>query len=273
MQETTFEPINNGSSVSYQLLFLENFDFQGIISNVTCHQAFLDLQNILDYKFKDLSLFIQAMTHPSFQNEHSKFVTNHYERLEFLGDSFIGLSISTILLVDFSDSPEGELSKMRASLVNKTSLSQLASLIKLDQLVLVGKGEVQNNGMKNDSIMADTFEALFGAIYLEAGFDRALVALKKLIEFYSTEKEMSFIDLSRLSYFDYKSRLQEETMALCGLVPEYRECSLINETQSAFTIEIYIGKELYGTNTAHSKKIAKNNLAEKTFKEKKYIQN
>ncbi len=133
------------------------------------------LQNSLSYLFNDISLLRQAMTHRSFVNEHSGAEWKHNERLEFLGDAVLNLSLSTMLLDQYPDLPEGHLSKIRAGQVNEKKLASLSLQLGLGAYLLIGKGEERTGGREKPSLLADTFEAVLGAIYLDGGFNAALI--------------------------------------------------------------------------------------------------
>ncbi len=131
------------------------------------------LQVQLQYVFQDLDLLIQALTHRSYAHEHGDPGTAHNERLEFLGDSVLGLVLSHLLYQKFPDLSEGELSRLRAGLVNEQQLKQLAQGLKLGKYLRLGRGEEVTGGRKKSSLLADALEAVLGAIYLEGGYEQA----------------------------------------------------------------------------------------------------
>lgn len=132
-----------------------------------------DLESKLTYTFKDKKLLSLAFTHRSFYNENRQLVDEHNERLEFLGDSVLGLLISDYLYQNLPSRPEGELSQIRAHLVEASTCARLLQKLGLSSYVLLGKGEKLNEGRGRDTILADLFEALIGAIYLDGGLDQA----------------------------------------------------------------------------------------------------
>ncbi|MDO8724330.1 MAG: ribonuclease III, partial [Syntrophales bacterium] len=142
--------------------------------------ALHDFEQNLSWRFQDLSLLNNALTHRSFVNENPSLKCSDNERLEFLGDAVLGLCISDALMERFPDYAEGQLSKLRASLVNEQHLAELARKIRIGDYLLLGKGEETSGGREKNSLLADTFEAVIAAIYLDCGFDRAMVFVRSL---------------------------------------------------------------------------------------------
>ncbi len=131
------------------------------------------LQERIGYKFRNEALLKRALTHSSYMNEQKINRTGDYERLEFLGDAVLELVTSEFLYGEYKEIPEGELTKMRASMVCEPSLAFCARDIELGQFILLGKGEENTGGRKRDSITSDVMEAVTGAIYLDGGFEQA----------------------------------------------------------------------------------------------------
>ena len=128
------------------------------------------LQQRIGYSFHDSSLLLCAITHPSYMNERKINKWQHYQRLEYLGDAVLELVMSEYLYFENPEMPEGELSKMRASMVCEPALAYCAAKLSLGELILLGKGEDATGGRKRDSILSDVFEAIIGAVYLDGGF-------------------------------------------------------------------------------------------------------
>lgn len=166
------------------------------------------LQRALAYQFKDIALLSQALTH------RSKGSTNN-ERLEFLGDSILGFVAADLLYSQFQQSPEGHLSRFRASLVKKETLAELAREFSLGDYLRLGSGELKSGGFRRDSILADGMEAIFGAMYLDGG----LVEARKLIERCLSSRLEKLSVESDLK--DPKTRLQEYLQARRLTLPEY----------------------------------------------------
>ena len=168
-----------------------------------------NLEKCLDYQFKNKNLIIEALTHKSSKQPYNN------ERLEFLGDAVLDLIVGEYLYSGFKDVAEGELSKLRASLVNEKSFEKLARLLDLGEYIFISLAEENNHGREKPSLLSNAFEAIIGAIYLEAGLERARgVAIKLLEEAYPK------IDMDAL-FRDHKTTLQELTQAHYGMTPEY----------------------------------------------------
>ena len=168
-----------------------------------------ELEKKLGYRFKDRTLFKTALTHKSSKQPYNN------ERLEFLGDAVLDLIIGEYLYNKFPQVSEGELSKLRASLVNEKGFEQLARLLDLGEHIYLSLAEENNNGRQKPSILSNAFEALIGAIYLESGLDKATEVSLKLLE-----QAYPKIDLETV-FKDYKTTLQEITQAHLGITPQY----------------------------------------------------
>ncbi len=167
------------------------------------------LEKNLGYHFKDRTLLKTALTHKSSKQPYNN------ERLEFLGDAVLDLIVGEYLYHKFPNVSEGELSKLRASLVNEKGFEQLARLIDLGKYIYLSLAEENNNGRQKPSILSNAFEALIGAIYLESGLKKATEVSLKLLE-----KAYPKIDLATV-FKDYKTTLQEITQAHMGVTPQY----------------------------------------------------
>jgi ribonuclease III len=189
-------------------------------------------------------------------NERRDSQDEHNERLEFLGDAVLELGISDLLMHHFPDSREGEMSKVRASLVNETALSELARTLSLGQFLFLGRGEEQCDGREKNSLLADAFEAMLGAVHLDGGFNPAFKIVKRLFEplviLATTE------DINR----DYKTKLQEEVQNAFRSSPQYQ---LVNETgpdhDKTFEIHLYVSGQKVGVGFGKSKKQAEQEAA------------
>lgn len=167
------------------------------------------LQVDLGYSFKDLSWLELALTHRSYGSRNN-------ERLEFLGDSVLGCCMSSLLLHRFDSLDEGDLSRVRASLVKQSSLAEIAQTLKLSDLLRLGEGELKSGGFRRPSILADALEAIFGAIYLDGGFESAKVVIERLYA-----PRLDLIDPDTVGK-DAKTLLQEYLQAHRIALPEYR---------------------------------------------------
>ena len=165
--------------------------------------SFSEFEVIVEYDFKKKELLSEALTHSSYANERKYKKCNHNERLEFLGDSVLGLVISDYLFINYPELPEGELTKTRAKIVCETTLSNCAKSIDLGKYLMLGKGEDATGGRQRPSLLADAFESIIGAIYLDGGLSSArkfiLTSMNKIIK----------DALNGKIFIDYKTRLQE----------------------------------------------------------------
>lgn len=164
---------------------------------------FAEFEKIINYRFENKEFLSEALTHSSYANEKKFKKCNHNERLEFLGDSILGLVISDYLFINYPDLPEGELTKTRAKIVCETTLSNCAKSINLGGYLMLGKGEDATGGRQRASLLADAFESIIGAIYLDGGIDSS----RKFI--LTTMKVVIKDALTGKIFIDYKTRLQE----------------------------------------------------------------
>jgi len=174
------------------------------------YRALEALQKRLGYQFKDQNLIIEALTHKSSKQPYNN------ERLEFLGDAVLDLIVGEYLYHEFKDVAEGELSKLRASLVNEKSFEKLARLLHLGEHIYISLAEENNSGREKSSLLSNAFEAIIGALYLEAGLEKARALAIALLE-----EAYPKIDMDAI-FRDHKTTLQELTQAHFGMTPEYR---------------------------------------------------
>ncbi|MBE7051395.1 MAG: ribonuclease III [Ruminococcaceae bacterium] len=172
-------------------------------------------EKILGYKFKNIAYLQNALTHTSYINEHKNNPGGSNERMEFLGDSVLGLSVSDYLYRNYKNLPEGVLSKIRASVVCEDSLAKLASTLKLGEFLYMGKGELLSGGSFKPSVTSDAMESVIAAIYLDAGFETA----KSYVLSWLEESIIEAVE-HKGKETDYKSRLQEFCQSK-GFVPTY----------------------------------------------------
>ncbi|MDO5668897.1 MAG: ribonuclease III [Corynebacterium sp.] len=202
-------------------------------------------------------LLRHALTHRSFANENGNLPNN--ERLEFLGDAVLGLSVANQLYVQYPSRPESDISKMRASIVSRFGLADIARDINLGPHILLGKGELVTDGREKDSILADTTEALFGAIYLEHGFDAAREVILRLF----AEK----IDGASASniHRDWKTTLQERVAELKLPMPVYEATSTGPEHDLTFNAQVSVNGRVLGQGVGGAKKFAEQESARQAF--------
>jgi len=212
------------------------------------------LEKELGYEFKNKKLLIEALTHKSDKQPYDN------ERLEFLGDAVLDLVVGEYLYKKFTKFDEGKLSKIRASLVNETGFDKLARYINLGEFIRLSNAEENNGGRGKSSLLSNAFEALMGAIYLEAGLKTVEKIAIKLIE--KNYKDISLNSLFR----DYKTTLQELTQARYGVTPQYKViASRGPDHLKEFEIAVFIQDKEYASATGKSKKIAQQEAAQKTI--------
>ncbi|UOR12758.1 ribonuclease III [Halobacillus amylolyticus] len=165
-------------------------------------EDFSSFQDKIHVQFQNVALLEQAFTHSSYVNEHRKTDREDNERLEFLGDAVLELGVSQYLYREFPEMAEGELTKLRASIVCEISLVNFANDLNFQDLILLGKGEEMTGGRNRPALLADVFEAFIGALYLDKGFDQVVLFLEKYV--YPKIKDGAFSHA-----MDYKSQLQE----------------------------------------------------------------
>ncbi len=218
-----------------------------------------DLESIIGYTFKDKTLMLRALSHTSYINE-VKSIHESNERLEFLGDSVLSIIVSEYIFINFKQLPEGELTKLRASLVCEKSLAAFAKEIQLGRFLFLGKGEQQNGGRERPSILADAFEALLAAIYLDGGFEAAKNHVMRFVKSEITNHTVED------AFHDYKTQLQEIIQKNPGEELSY---NLINEDgpdhDKTFTVEVRLNSNVIGVGVAHSKKQAEQYAAKQAL--------
>jgi ribonuclease-3 len=213
------------------------------------------LQESLGYTFRDEGLLRLALTHPSLAHEQGA-ACSHNQRLEFLGDAVLALVSSDLLMKRFPEQPEGELSKARAALVNEAGLARIADTLALGQWIFLGHGEEQAGGRQKRSLLANTFEALVGAIYLDGGFAAAFRVAERLMV-------PILADVPAAANKDFKSRLQELAQARLQMAPSYAVLSESGPDHAkTFEVAILIGNKEYGRAFGRSKKEAQQSAAE-----------
>lgn len=217
-------------------------------------------RDVLGGEFTNLSLLITALTHRSYLNEHRKTVSEHNERLEFLGDAVLELVVTEYLYGNFSE-PEGILTNWRSSLVRTESISAAGTRLGLEPLLRLSRGEKHGTDRARMQILANAFEAVTGALYLERGYDAAKVFI--------TENILSTLDqiLETGSWMDPKSRLQEVVQGQGGSTPNYRVLSEDGpDHEKIFTVGVYVDDKKLGQGTGHSKQTAQVSAATSALK-------
>lgn len=206
--------------------------------------------------FVDKNLLKMAFTHRSYLNENRGETKEHNERLEFLGDAVLELIVTGFLFERFPSKTEGDLTAYRAAMVNAVTLSKVASGIGMNDFLLLSRGEGKDTGRARQIILANTIEALIGAIYLDKGFDEA----KKFV----AEHLFNMVDdiIKNESWMDHKSKFQEKAQDEEGITPSYKTLKEIGpDHDKKFNVGVYLGNELVATGEGKSKQEAEQEAA------------
>jgi ribonuclease-3 len=217
------------------------------------------LQERLGYRFGDRAILLQSMTHTSYGHEflqEKTFALRDNERLEFLGDAILDVIVSDILLEAFPTANEGQLSKMRAAVVNEKTLAMVAKSISLQESLRLGKGELQTGGHQKPSILSSAFEALIAAIYLDGGFQAVYPVVRHLFApLFAEERDL-------LAFYDHKTQLQEIVQARWKVTPTYHLLGTEGPDHAkTFEVEVRMNGKGLASASGNSKKEAEQNAA------------
>jgi ribonuclease-3 len=215
------------------------------------------LDRALGIRFRGAELREIALTHRSFAFEQDLEATN--ERLEFLGDSVLGLVVTDMAFEAFPEMSEGELAKLRAAIVNAQALADVARSLDLGELVKLGKGEEQSGGRNKASILADALEAVFGAVYLDAGLEPTRHMIERLF------RPLMEAYVRGEGDRDYKTILQELASRQLHAMPEYRLEDRGPDHEKEFTATVYLNGQSMGSGVGRSKKEAEQRAAREAF--------
>jgi len=219
-----------------------------------------DLEERLNYRFRDIDLLSIALTHRSYVNENPYPPLADNERFEFLGDAVLGLCVSDLLINKYVDFSEGTLSKIRAGIVNEKPLAELASSLQLGDCLLLGKGEENSGGRAKDSLLANSLEAVIAAIYLDSGFNE----VKTVLEIILAPLLEDSVLLSQ--NFDYKTALQEFCQKRYKIAPVY---TIIDSSgpdhAKIFEVQVTVADKMPQTGYGKSKKEAEKQAAQKAW--------
>jgi len=220
------------------------------------------LELFIGIKFKNKELLQQAFIHRSYLNENPKYKLEHNERLEFLGDAVLELAVTKHLYNNYPN-PEGELTTWRAALVNSKMLAMTAERLKFNDYLLLSKGESRDTGRARQYILANTFEALVGAIYLDGGFEKAEKFIKKHLLI-----ELPVI-LDQKLYQDPKSRFQELAQEKIGVTPTYEVLGESGPDHNKhFIVGVFLGEDLIAKGEGPSKQAGQEKAAKAGMKKK-----
>lgn len=222
-----------------------------------------ELAKILGIGFKNLDLLQEAMTHRSYLNEHRSYKLDHNERLEFLGDAVLELVVTEYLFKNYPKTPEGEMTNWRAALVNGEMLSGISKRLGVEEYLMMSKGEAKDTGRARQYLLANAFEAITGAIYLDQGYEKAKEFIMK-----NVIVELPEI-LEKKSYMDPKSRFQERAQEKVGITPSYRVISEEGpDHDKVFVVGVFLDKEKIAEGKGQSKQEAQRQAAEKALEAK-----
>ena len=224
---------------------------------------FEQFEKIIGIKFKDKNLLIQAFIHRSYINENRRTNLEHNERLEFLGDAVLELVSTVYLFNKYPHKNEGDLTSYRSALVNATMLSSIATSLEMEKFLLLSKGESKDRGKARQIILANTMEALIGAIFLDQGYDGA----QKFINKYITPQIEEIV--AKGTWMDAKSMFQEKAQEVTGITPSYKVMKELGpDHDKFFTVGVYIRDEMIGIGEGKSKQEAEQNAAHKALEAK-----
>ncbi len=227
---------------------------------------FSKFEELINVKFKNIDYLKQAVVHRSYLNEHPDFHLPHNERVEFLGDAVLEIIVTEYLYKNYPETPEGDLTNWRASLVNSKMLARVAEEIKLEKYLYLSKGEAKDKNSKaRQYIIANAVEALIGGIYLDQG-------IKKASEFVHTYMLSKLEDiLENKLYLDPKSKFQELAQEKAKITPHYR---VLGESgpdhDKIFEVGLYLGEDIIAKGAGSSKQEAQVDAAAKGIKKKKW---
>ena len=226
---------------------------------------FSKFEEKIGVKFKDKNLLQQAFTHRSYLNENPSLGLEQNERLEFLGDAVLELAITEYLYKKYPKKTEGEMTALRAALVNSITLSETASELNIGDFMLLSKGEAKSLGKARQYILANAFEALIGAIYLNGGYEETFDFLEKNL--FGKIEEV----IEKKLWIDAKSLFQEKAQELESVTPAYKVLAESGpDHEKVFTMGVFLGDELIAEGKGASKQEAEQDAARKALKAKNW---
>ncbi len=218
------------------------------------------VQKLLGSVFDDKMHLLTAITHRSYLNENRDATQDHNERLEFLGDAVLELVITDFLFQKYPEKPEGELTAVRAALVNTVSLADASTKLGVNEYLLMSKGEAEDTGRARQYILANVFEALIGALYMDQGYDAA----KEFIAAHLFPKTEQIVE-KRL-WQDSKSRFQEVAQEQVGITPSYETLAQVGpDHDRVFTVGVFLKDEKVAEGNGRAKQEAEQDAAEKAI--------
>lgn len=228
-------------------------------------ESHADFEKSINITFKNKDFLTQAFLHRSYLNEHREITLPHNERLEFLGDAVLELVVTEFLFAKYPDKPEGDLTAYRSALVNTTTLSSVAASLKMGDHLLLSKGEAKDTGRARQYILANTFESVVGAIYLDQGYDVAKDFISRTI-FPLTDEIVA-----KGLWQDHKSHFQERAQDVTSITPSYKTLEEEGpDHDKEFTVGVFLDDELVAKGTGQSKQEAEQAAAKAGLELKKW---
>jgi ribonuclease-3 len=226
-------------------------------------KEFYGFEKLIKIEFDDKDLLKQAFTHRSFLNEHKSLKGKHNERLEFLGDAVLELAITDFLFIKYPQKNEGDMTSIRSALVNATTCAEVAKKLNVNDYLLLSKGEAKDTGRAREYILANALEAIIGAIYLDAGYEKARDFILQNIA-PMTEKIVE-----EELWVDAKSKFQEKSQDEVSTTPSYKTLKEEGpDHDKKFTVGVFLGDKLIAEGQGDSKQDAEQSAARHALKEK-----
>lgn len=224
---------------------------------------FSEFEDLIDIKFRDQALLRQAFTHRSYLNENRNLRMGHNERLEFLGDAVLELVITHYLFNEYSDKNEGDLTSIRSALVNAQTCALVATDLKVNDFMLLSRGEAKDVGRARQYILANALEAIIGAIYIDQGYDAARDFILKFIT------PMTGKIVEEELWIDAKSKFQEKAQDEDGVTPSYKTIKEVGpDHDKKFTVGVFLNESMIAEGEGDSKQDAEQSAARNALKEK-----
>jgi len=226
---------------------------------------FSEFENEIGIKFNDQSILKQAFTHRSFLNENKNLKGGHNERLEFLGDAVLELATTDFLYNKYPEKNEGDLTSIRSALVNAQTCAEVAREIKVNDFLLLSRGEAKDEGRARQYILANALEAIIGAIYTDSGYNNARDFILK----YITPKTEQIVEEEL--WIDAKSKFQEKAQDIVSITPSYKTMKEIGpDHDKKFIVGVFLDRELVSEGDGESKQDAEQSAARKALKNKNW---
>ena len=227
------------------------------------NKNFDEFEKIIEVKFDDKSMLQQALTHRSYLNENKGLKGGHNERLEFLGDAVLELVVTHFLYDEYPEKNEGDLTSIRSALVNAQTCADVAKALSVNDYLLLSRGETKDTGRARQYILANAFEAIIGAIYLDQGYEKAKSFILQNIA------PMTDKIVREELWVDAKSKFQERAQDVTGITPSYKTLKEVGpDHDKKFTVGVFIGNERVAEGDGDSKQDAEQSAARHALKEK-----